>query len=122
MKRILLLIAGITGLAILIGGTWLYFNRDRIANFAMDRALKMVEGRVIAELPAGISADSIKTEFEALHKLLQSGSVSIDEIKTLATDYQEKMKDERLDSAEVKKLVADVKELLSRHKAIDSRR
>jgi hypothetical protein len=119
MKRILLIIAAVVALGILVGGTWLYFNRDRIANFAMDRALKMVEGRVVAELPAGISADSIRTEFDALHRLLQSGSVSIDEIKTLAKEYQDKMKDERLDSVEVRQLVADVKQLLARHRAMD---
>jgi hypothetical protein len=116
MKRILLLVAGIVGLVIVVAGILLYFNRDKIAGFAMDRALKSVEGHVIAELPQGLSPDSVRAEFESLHRLLQSGTVTVDEIKDLAATYYTSMKDDRLDSAEVRQLVVNVRELIARHR------
>jgi hypothetical protein len=117
MKRILLLVAGIVGLVILVAAILLYFRRDQIASYAMGRALTSVEGRVMAELPAGLSPDSVRAEFESLHKLLQSGTVSAEEIKDLAATYYTSMKDDRLDSSEVKQLVVQVRALIARHKA-----
>ena len=116
MKRILLLVAGVIGLVILVAAILLYFNRDKIASFAMDRALTSVEGRLIAELPAGMAPDSVRAEFASLHTLLASGSVTADEIKDLAATYYGAMKDERLDSAEVRQMVEQVKKLIARHK------
>jgi hypothetical protein len=115
MKRFFLLAAGIVSAVIIVAVILLYLNRDTIASYAMDRALKSVEGRVLATLPADLPADSVQQEFASLHQLLQSGSVSVEEIKDLAALYYTSTKDDRLDSTEVRQLVVQVRVLVARH-------
>jgi hypothetical protein len=116
MKPILLLVAGIVSVVIVIAGIVLYLNRDTIANFAMDRALKSVESRVLASVPSGVTPDSARAEFAALHELLQQGTVRAEDIKDLAAMYYTSVKDDRLDSTEVHELIVRVHTLTAAHR------
>jgi hypothetical protein len=113
MKKILLIGAGVIGLIVLVGAILLYFNRDKIASYAMDRALNKVEGQVLQNLPDHKAADTVKSDFAALHERLQSGTMKAEDIKELAAMFYNSYQDEKLDSIEVHQLVAQVHTLVN---------
>ena len=112
MKKILLFGAGIVGLVVLVGAILLYFNRDKIASYAMDRALYKVEGQVLQNLPDHRAADSVKSDFAALHERLKSGTMKAEDIKDLAAMFYSDYKDEKLDTLEVRQLMEQVHKLV----------
>ena len=113
MKKILLIGAGVIGAIVLVGAVLLYFNRDKIASYAMDRALSKVEGQVLQNLPGHNAVDTVKKDFAALHERLQSGNMKAEDIKDLAAMFYSNYRDEKLDSVEVRQLVEQVHRLVN---------
>ena len=115
MKKIFLIVAGIVGLVVIAGATLLYINRDKIASYAMDRALTTVEGQVLQHMPDQTTVVAVKKDFATLHDRLQAGSVKVEEIKEFAAMFYNSYKDERLDSLEVRQLIDKIHKLVEQH-------
>ena len=105
MRRLILIIAGGVGIVVLAGAVLLYANRERIARFAIERTLQTVETQVTKQLTEPAALDSVRSDFAALHRRLQEGTVSAAEVRDFAGLFYTSTRDDRLDSAEVRSLL-----------------
>jgi outer membrane murein-binding lipoprotein Lpp len=115
MRRYLLIGAAVLGGVVLAGAAILYFHRDKIVTYTVDRTLSKVEHQVVQHWPDARTVSEVQRDFETLHERLQAGTIEADEVKQLAAMYNTSYSDEKLDSAEVRRLAEKVHDLVQEH-------
>jgi|GEM_PF-631769 len=111
MKKFFL-VAGIVILILIIAGiVFVYTNKDKIMNYAVDKAISTVEHKVVAAVPDTVMKDSVKTMFEKVANGMKDGTIAPDKFQNIFLYYQNAVKDKQLDSLEVSKIIQQVRDL-----------
>ena len=111
MKKVLLILAGILTILVLTGSLLLYLNRDRILAYSIDRALTKVEEQVVLRLPGSQEIGEAKADFVKLHGKLQEGTVSTEDVKSLAVMFYGSYREGKIDSVKAREIVGEVHRL-----------
>jgi hypothetical protein len=111
MKKILLIVVLVILVVIVGGFGYLYMNRAKIMNFALEKGLPQIENMVVANLPAGESKEQVHHEFEKALANFKAGKYDEKELQTLLLNFQTAIKDKKLDTDEVKQLLESVRKL-----------
>ncbi len=117
MKKVLLIILLVVVVIVIIAGIFICTQKDKIAKFAIQKSMQVVQAQMISNLPATIPADSAKAVLNQFSEKLQSGQISEEEISGIAHDFQSSFQDKELDSTEVKMLYSKIQTLLQQQQA-----
>jgi len=110
MKKILLIIL----ILIIAGLAYIYINKDKIAQMAVEKSIPMVESALMQNLPAGVDKDDVESLFADVTKLAKEGKIDIVKMQGLLGDFQKAMKDKKVDEAEFNKMYEELKKLAGR--------
>ncbi len=112
-----LLIVGIVVLAlVIVGGIIGYTQCDKIQGFAATKAVESMEKDVIANLPEGFNVDEVKATLTELKdkvkRLVEDKKLDFTKMSPMVTQFTEAMKDKKLTTEEVTKLIEQIKEFI----------
>ncbi|HNY90189.1 MAG: hypothetical protein BWY77_00510 [bacterium ADurb.Bin431] len=107
LKKILLAI-----LILLIAGlAYLYLNKDKIARVAIEKSLPLIETSLLENLPGDVNRDDVKAVFDRIDVKVKEGKVDIMQMQTLLENFQQALKDQKVDEEEFHKVYAEIKKL-----------
>ncbi len=107
MKKILLII-----LVLLIAGlAYIYINKDKIAQVAIEKSIPLIESSLEGNMPADVDRDEVKAVFAAVNEKVKAGKIDIMQVQGLLTDFKDAMDDKKLDEKEFHKLYDKMKKL-----------
>jgi competence protein ComGC len=112
MKKVLLIVLLVVVILVVIAGIFICTQKEKIAKFAIEKSMEVVQAQMVSNLPQTIPADSAKAVLNEFSQKLQSGEISEEEISTIAHDFQTSFQDKELDSTEVKDLFEKIQKLL----------
>jgi hypothetical protein len=110
MKKFLLIIL----ILIIAGLAYIYINKDKIAQMAVEKSIPLVESTMMQNLPAGVDKDDVESLFADVTKLAKEGKIDIVKMQGLLGDFQKAMKDKKVDEAEFNKMYEELKKLAGR--------
>ncbi|HTR98392.1 MAG TPA: hypothetical protein VML00_01510 [Bacteroidota bacterium] len=117
MKKVLLILAGILTVVVLTGSLLLYLNREKILSYSIERALTKVEEQVVLRLPDAREVVEAKADFVKLHGRLEEGTVSTEDVKSLAVMFYGSYREGTIDSARAREIVGEVHRLAAAPRA-----
>jgi hypothetical protein len=97
---------GIIFLILIIGGTLIYINRDKV----ISKATKMMETGIMNQLPEGIDKEEVEEIFAKAKEAFRSGKLDNDKLKLAAKEYKEAMKDRKLSKKEAERIIKYLQE------------
>ncbi len=107
LKKILLAI-----LILLIAGlAYLYLNKDKIARVAIEKSLPLIETSLLENLPGDVNRDDVKAVFDRIDVKVKEGKVDIMQMQTLLENFQQALKDQKVDEEEFHKVYTEIKKL-----------
>ncbi len=112
MKKVLLTILGVFVVLIIVGVVWIYMNKEKITNFAVEKGFTAMESAVLQNSPSNISEDEVKKVFEETVAKIKSGDFDKEKMKTIATTFQTSFQDQKLDSTEVVLIIKELKDFV----------
>ncbi len=112
-----LLIVGIVVLAlVIVGGIIGYTQCDKIQSFAATKAVESMEKDVLANLPEGFNVDEVKATLTELKdkvkQLIADKKLDFAKMSPMVTQFTEAMKDKKLTTEEVTKLIEQIREFV----------
>ena len=115
----LLLIIGVILVAIVgVGIILSYTYCDKIGNALIEKSTDAIELQVLKDLPEGYKIDDIKAAFKDFKDALKSGALKdklkAPKIQAFAADIQNTLKDRKIDKEELDKLLAAMKDIVSK--------
>ncbi len=90
---------------IVVAAAYLYVNRAKLANLMIEKSLPQVESLILKELPASVSKEQVHEDFTKLVAKFQAGQIDSAEVKKIALEFKNALRDEKLDSTEAKELL-----------------
>ena len=111
MKKFFLIAAIVIIVIILIGVVYVYINKDKIINYAVDSAVTSMETKICSNLPASMSQDSVKALFDETLLKIKDGTIDKQKLQGIILSFRDASKDKHLDSLEVSKIIQEVKDL-----------
>ncbi|OPZ72130.1 MAG: hypothetical protein BWY83_00801 [bacterium ADurb.Bin478] len=90
---------------IVVAAAYLYVNRAKLANLMIEKSLPQVESLILKELPASVSKEQVHEDFTKLAAKFQAGHIDSAEVKKIALEFKNALRDEKLDSTEAKELL-----------------
>lgn len=112
MKKVLLTVLGVFVVLIIVGVVWIYMNKEKLTNFAVEKGFSAMETAVLDNSPSDIPADEVKKVFEETVAKIKSGDFDKDKMKEIATTFQTSFQDQKLDSAEVVLIMKELKDFV----------
>jgi hypothetical protein len=111
MKKFLI-IAAIVVVVIVIVIVVIFLTKGKqFMELAIDKGFNNVESMMVANRPASIPEDSIRTVVSSTADKIKSGEVSPQEFQAIMLHYRECLEDEQLDSLEVIDLLEEMNDL-----------
>ena len=112
-----LLIVGIVVLAlVIVGGIIGYTQCDKIQSFAATKAVESMEKDVLANIPEGFNVDEVKATLTELKdkvkQLIADKKLDFAKMSPMVTQFTEAMKDKKLTTEEVTKLIEQIREFV----------
>jgi len=111
MKKFFLIAAIVVVVLILAGAAYVYINKDKILNYAVDTAVTTMESKVISSLPASMSQDSVKAVFDNTLSKIKDGTIDKQELQGIILSFRNASKDNKLDSLEITEIIQKMKDL-----------
>lgn len=101
MKKFLIIVAVVV-VVIIIALIVIFATKGKqMMELAIDRGLGGMENLMVANRPASVSEDSIRTTIDATIEKIRSGEVDPQAIRAIMMTFQDCMEDKQLDSLEV---------------------
>jgi len=111
MKKFFLFLGILILAVVLIGGVYVYLNKDRLAGMAMEKSVSTMENVVLKNLPSSVSPDSARSIFAHSLEKIKAGQADNQEMQKLALMFQSSYNDKTLDSLEVVNLLSEMDKL-----------
>jgi hypothetical protein len=112
MKKFFIVLGIVLVVVIVGGGIYIYFNRENLANMAIEQALNGVEQVTTQNLPSGYTADDVKQLIADAKVKIQEKGFNSPELQQLMTSFQQVYEDQVVDTTEAKMLLEDLKEIV----------
>ncbi len=93
---------------VIIALIFLYTNRGRIVNWAVEKSFGTMEKTVMDNRPRSIPPDSISTLFDRAEASLKSGEADQEKMQVLIDDFRNSLEDKELDSLEVHNILKNL--------------
>jgi len=90
---------------IVVAVAYLYVNRAKLADLMIEKSLPQVESLILKELPSSIAKEQVHEDFTKLVAKFKAGQIDSAEVKKMALEFKNALRDEKLDSTEVKALL-----------------
>ena len=111
MKKFLIIAGTVVLIIIIAGGIFIYANRDKLANIAVEQGLSAMETTVLRELPQSVSPDSVRLLFNRAKINISTGKADKQVLQDILKNFQDGLSDKMLDSLEVATILAGVRQL-----------
>jgi hypothetical protein len=111
MKKILLAVLVIVLVLMVAVIAFFYFNRDKIAQMAVEKSMPLIESTLVENLPAGVDREEVKQVFAAAQTKLKAGQYDIGKVQNLLMDFRKAYEDKSIDDKEFNKLYDELKTL-----------
>jgi len=109
MKKLIFIIIIIAFVILIIS---IFFNeKEKSNNFLLERGLKAAEAMTLRNLPSTFSPDSVKILFRSTINKIRTGNIDRLEFKKFLSNFRVYLKDNKLDSIEVKNLLKELNKL-----------
>ncbi len=113
----ILLIVGIIVLAlVIVGGIIGYTQCDKIQSLAATKVVESMEKDVLTNLPEGFNVDEVKATLTELKdkvkQLVEDKKLDFNKLSPMMTQFTEAMKDRKLTTEEVTKLIEQINEFI----------
>jgi hypothetical protein len=112
MKKVLLTVLGVFIVLIIVGVVWIYMNKEKLTNMAVEKGFSAMETAVLQNSPSDIPADEVKKIFEETVAKIKSGEFDKEKMQAIATTFQTSFNDQKLDSAEVVLIIKELKDFV----------
>ena len=112
MKRFLLIVLVVFILIVIVGGVFICSQKDKIANYAIEKTMAAAKSQIMGNLPENIEADSARVVIDSVMTQLQRGKIDQTQVQYLASNFQTAFNDGKLDSSEVVRLIDTMKKIV----------
>ena len=111
-KKVVLVIVGLFVVVIIFGGVYLYTQRHELSDRAIESSFLALETEMILNLPDDLSEDEVRRIFSEVIRKVKEKKISEEALVEFAQATQTAMKDGKLDHAEVRAILAKLKEII----------
>lgn len=111
LKGCLIFIAVCMVTFVVVGGV-VYYKRDTIKGWFVDRTFAVLEGAVLQELPEDVDKEKVRETLGELKTVITEGKVSEKQLKEIMREFEKMMADQKLDADEINALLVVIKETL----------
>ncbi|MBN1541553.1 hypothetical protein JW992_05365 [candidate division KSB1 bacterium] len=112
MKKFLLILLIVVLVIIIALAVICSLNKQKIANYAVEKSMEMAKTQVMANLPQSVPADSAKILMDGITAKIKSGELDKEEVQHLVSNIQQAFSDGELDSTETVKLLDTIEKIL----------
>jgi len=116
--KVLLIIGAILVAILAIGIILSYVYCEKIGTALIEKSTDAIEFQVLKDLPEGYQLDDIKAAFKDFKEALKSGALKdklkAPKIQAFAAEIQNVLKDKKIDKEELDKILASMKEIVSK--------
>lgn len=111
MKKFFMIVGVVVVVLVVMVIGFIYFYGDKLANVVVEKSLPQIETLVAANLPATVDKAVVHQEFEKFNAHFKAGTYDKAEMQNLFLVFKDGMADKKLDSLEVKKILASLHKL-----------
>ncbi len=111
MKKILLTVLVIVLVLLVAAAAFIYFNRDKIAQMAIEKSMPLIESTMLEKLPESVDRAEVKKVFEIAESKLKAGEIDLNKVQGLFLDFRKAYEDKSIDEKEFAKLYDEVKQM-----------
>jgi len=101
MKKVLLIVLGVFLLIIVVGSIYVYTNKEKLTNMAVEKGFGAMKEAVITNIPANVAADDVSKIFDETVIKIKTGEFDKTKMQEIATIFQTSFQDQVLDSTEI---------------------
>ena len=113
MKKFLLIVLVVFLVIIIAGVIICSLNKEKLANYAVEKSMEVAKIKVMENLPEGVSADSAGMLMDRVVEKIKSGEIDKTQMQYLVSNIQTSFSDSELDSAETVKLLETIQKMLA---------
>ncbi len=114
MKKGPLVAVAVAALILLVACIYVYSNRDRLMGMVIEKSFVAMGNSVIKNLPHGVSQDSVRAMINDVAGKIKTANVDKQELKNFVSAFKTGFHDQKLDSAEISRLLEGLKRLESK--------
>ena len=111
MKKFLLIVLILFILIVVIGGLFICTQKDKLAGYAIEKILDARKSEIVASLPASVKSDSARVILDGVLEKVKTGEIDKLELQLLATNFQQILADNKIDSTEAEKLLQTLQDI-----------
>jgi hypothetical protein len=101
---------GVIFLILIIGGTLIYINWDRIRERVISQGTKYIESGIMNQLPKGVDKKEVEEIFAKAREAFKGSRFDKDKLKLATKEYKEAMKDGELSEKETERIIGYLRE------------
>jgi hypothetical protein len=106
------MILGIVILVLIVAAVlFFYANRTKLASLMVEKSLPHLETLVVQNLPAELNKEQVHDQFVKFSKKFKTGQYDKQEMQALFLKFKSAMDDKKIDSTEVKSILASLEKL-----------
>lgn len=106
------MVLGILILVLIVAAViFFYSNRTKLANLMVEKSLPHLESLVVQNLPAEFKRDQVHDQFVKFSVKFKTGQYDKQEMQALFLKFKTAMDDKKIDSTEVKSILASLEKL-----------
>ncbi len=106
------MILGIVILVLIVAAViFFYTNRAKLANLMVEKSLPHLQSLVVQNLPAEFSKEQVQEQFHKFSEKFKTGEYDKQEMQAFFMKFKSAMDDKKIDSTEVKSILASLEKL-----------